>query len=121
MRQGAVAEAEAIVSEQSGSFIHWMESRTVVPMLKAIRDQGESIRAAELERAHRLLANGADPARVLEQMSRALTNKFLHAPSRTLNQAAAAERAEILALYQRIYDIPDEHDSDAPSADAPPH
>ena len=121
LRQGAVAEAEAIVSEQSESFIHWMESRTVVPMLKAIRDQGESIRAAELERAHRLLANGADPARVLEQMSRALTNKFLHAPSRTLNQAAAAERAEILALYQRIYDIPDEHDSDAPSADAPPH
>ena len=102
LRQGAVAEAEAIVTEQSESFIHWMESRTVVPMLKAIRDQGETIRAAELERARRLLANGADPAQVLEQMSRALTNKFLHAPSQTLNQAAAAERAEILA--QRIYD-----------------
>ena len=45
-------------------------------------------------------------------MSRALTNKFLHGPSQTLNQAAAAERAEMLALYQRIYDIPDSPDVD---------
>ena len=107
LRQSAVAEAEAIVSEQSGSFIHWMESRTVVPVLKSLREQGESIRGAELERARRMLANGADPAQVLDQMSRSLTNKFLHAPSQTLNQAAAAERAEMLALYQRIYGIPD--------------
>ena len=107
LRQGAVEEAEAIVTEQSESFNHWLESRTVVPVLKAMRDQGETIRNAELERAKRLLANGTDPAAVLEQLSRALTNKFLHAPSQTLNMAAAAERAEMLALYQRIFNIPE--------------
>ena len=107
LRQGAVEEAEAIVTEQSESFNLWLESRTVVPVLKAMRDQGETIRNAELERAKRLLANGTDPAAVLEQLSRALTNKFLHAPSQTLNMAAAAERAEMLALYQRIFNIPD--------------
>ena len=107
LRQGAVEEAEAIVTEQSESFNLWLESRTVVPVLKAMRDQGETIRNAELERAKRLLANGTDPAVVLEHLSRALTNKFLHAPSQTLNMAAAAERAEMLALYQRIFNIPD--------------
>ena len=107
LRQGAVEEAEAIVTEQSESFNLWLESRTVVPVLKAMRDQGETIRNAELERAKRLLANGTDPAAVLEQLSRALTNKFLHAPSQTLNMAAAAERAEMLALYQRIFNIPE--------------
>ena len=40
-------------------------------------------------------------------MSRALTNKFLHAPSQALNEATAADRAEMLALYQRIYNFPD--------------
>jgi glutamyl-tRNA reductase len=107
LRQGAVEEAEAIILEQSSSFVQWLESRTVVPTLKAMREQGEAIRNAELERAKRLLANGSDPAEVLEQMSRALSNKFLHAPSQALNQAAAADRAEMLALYQRIYNFPD--------------
>ncbi|MEO6065497.1 MAG: glutamyl-tRNA reductase [Lysobacterales bacterium] len=107
LREGAIQEAEAIILEQSSSFVRWLESRTVVPTLRAMREQGESIRSAELERARRLLANGADSAEALEQLSRALTNKFLHAPSQALNQAGAAERAEMLALYQRIFDFPD--------------
>lgn len=107
LREGAIQEAEAIIFEQSGSFVRWLESRTVVPTLRAMREQGESIRSLELERARRLLANGADSADALEQLSRALTNKFLHAPSQALNQAGAAERAEMLALYQRIFDFPD--------------
>ena len=107
LREGAIQEAEAIILEQSNSFVHWLESRTVVPTLKAMREQGEAIRNAELERARRLLANGTDSAEALEQLSRALTNKLLHAPSQALNQASAAERAEMLALYQRIFDFPD--------------
>ena len=107
LREGAIQEAEAIILEQSSSFVRWLETRTVVPTLRAMREQGESIRSAELERARRLLANGTDSAEALEQLSRALTNKFLHAPSQALNQAGAAERAEMLALYQRIFDFPD--------------
>ena len=107
LRQGAVEDAEAIILEQSTSFVQWLESRTVVPTLKALREQGEIIRGAELDKARRLLANGGDPAEVLDHMSRALVNKFLHGPSQALNQAAAAERAEMLALYQRIYGFPD--------------
>jgi len=107
LRQNAVQDAEAIIQEQSDSFVQWLESRTVVPTLRALREQGESIRAMELERARRALANGANPAEVLEQMSKALANKFLHGPSQALNQAGAAERAEMLALYQRIYNFPD--------------
>ena len=107
LRQGAVEDAEAIIVAQSTSFVQWLESRTVVPTLKAMREQGEAIRNAELERAKRLLSNGSDAAAVLEQMSRALTNKFLHAPSQALNEATAADRAEMLALYQRIYNFPD--------------
>jgi glutamyl-tRNA reductase len=66
------------------------------------------LRAAELERARRLLANGLPADQVLEQLARGLTNKFLHAPTQALNQAGEAERAELLALYQRVYQLPDE-------------
>lgn len=40
----------------------------------------------ELERALRRLARGEDPARVLDELSRRLANKLLHAPTRTLHE-----------------------------------
>ncbi len=42
----------------------------------------------ELDRALRLLRRGEDPARVLEELSRRLTNKLIHAPTRALRDAA---------------------------------
>ena len=63
--------------------------------------------AAELERARRLLLNGTPPEQVLEALARGLTNKFLHAPTQALNQAGDAERAELVALFERIYRLPD--------------
>jgi glutamyl-tRNA reductase len=41
---------------------------------------------ADVERARRRLQRGADPARVLDELSRRLTNKLLHAPLRALSQ-----------------------------------
>ena len=43
---------------------------------------------ADIERARRQLARGADPARVLDELSRRLMNKLLHAPLRALNPKA---------------------------------
>ena len=40
---------------------------------------------ADIERARRQLERGADPACVLDDLSRRLTNKLLHAPLRALN------------------------------------
>jgi len=37
----------------------------------------------------------------------ALTNKFLHAPTQTLNQAQAVEREALLDAVHRIYHLHD--------------
>ena len=44
----------------------------------------ENAREAELERALRLLRRGDDPSRILDEMSRRLMNKLLHAPTKAL-------------------------------------
>ncbi len=44
---------------------------------------------------------------MLELLARGLTNKFLHAPTQALNQAGEAERAQLVAAFERIYNIPD--------------
>ncbi|MFA7242549.1 MAG: glutamyl-tRNA reductase [Sulfuricellaceae bacterium] len=104
-RKLAAAEAEVIIENQVGSFMEWLEIRSVVPTIRALRDQGERFRRHELEHAKRLLANGADPASVAEHLSRALTNKLMHGPSHALNHVHGEDRSRMEALLWRLYNI----------------
>ena len=107
IRRESVQEAERMIAEQTAHFLQWLEGRAVVPTITAISGHHDGVRAAELERAKRMLAGGASPEQVLESLARGLTNKLLHAPVAALNQAGDAERAELMALFQRIYKLPD--------------
>ncbi|MDD4912748.1 MAG: glutamyl-tRNA reductase [Sideroxydans sp.] len=106
-RQGAVKEAEVIIDSGVNEFVHWMESRGVVPTIRALRDHAERQRRGEMEKALRALAKGENAEKVLENLSSALTNKFLHSPTQALNQATAAERDHLLETVQRIYRLHD--------------
>jgi glutamyl-tRNA reductase len=108
IRVEAVREAEAMIADQAASFLRWLEGRSVVPTIAALQGHHDQLRIAELDRARRLLAGGAPPEQVLDQLARGLTNKFLHAPTQALNRAGEAERAELLALLHHIYQLPDE-------------
>ena len=108
IRKEAVVQAEAMIATQAANFLRWLEGRSVVPTITALHGHHDQLRAAELERARKLLANGTPPAEVLELLARGLTNKFLHAPTQALNQANDAERAELVAMFEKIYRIPDE-------------
>jgi len=107
-RQSAVKEAEVIIDSGVSDFVHWMETREVVPTIRALRDHAERNRRHELEKAARLLARGEDPQKVLEQMSNGLTNKFLHAPTHALNQVHGDEREAFLELIHRLYHLNNE-------------
>ncbi|HXU92124.1 MAG TPA: glutamyl-tRNA reductase [Gallionella sp.] len=104
-RQSAVKEAEVIIDSGVSDFIHWMESREVVPTIRALRDQAERNRRHELEKALKLLAKGEDPERVLDAMSSGLTNKFLHAPTHALNQVHGDDREAFLEVIHRLYHL----------------
>jgi len=107
-RQSAVKEAEVIIDSGVSDFVRWMESREVVPTIRALRDHAERNRRHELEKAARLLARGEDPQKVLEQMSSSLTNKFLHAPTHALNQVHGDEREAFLEVIHRLYHLNNE-------------
>jgi len=107
IRTDAVREAEILVAEQARSFLSWLDGRTVVPTIAALQSHHDRLRATELDRARRLLVAGTAAEQVLEQLARGLTNKFLHAPMQALNNAGAAERAELLSLLHHLYDLRD--------------
>jgi glutamyl-tRNA reductase len=85
-RRSAVVQAEAIIETQVGQFMHWMQLRESVPLIRQLRDQAEEMRRLELDRAMKALARGEDPAAVLDALSQGLTNKLLHAPTQALKK-----------------------------------
>jgi glutamyl-tRNA reductase len=107
VRREAVDAAEQMIAEQTAHFLQWLEGRTVVPTIAAISTHHDALRGAELERARGMLAAGASPEQVLDALARGLTNKLLHAPVSALSQAGDAERAELIALFERIYRLPE--------------
>ena len=105
MRHSAVAQAEAIIETQVGDFMQWFDNRELVPTIRALRDDAERARRHEVERAVRLLARGDDAAKVLEQLSHSLTNKFLHAPTHALNHASDDDREQLVSMLRRLYQL----------------
>ncbi len=104
-RQAAALDAETIVTARVETFMHWLKKRDAVPTIKALRDQAESTRQTELEKALKLIQKGESPEKVLEALSNALMNKFLHAPSHALNQAHGDEHAKLENILKQLYQI----------------
>lgn len=103
LRQSALKEAESIVARGVEEFMEWLSAREAVPAIRAFRTQAEDIRQKELERALKALARGEDPTVVLDSMSLALTNKFLHGPTHALQGAKGEARDQLIGLLSRSF------------------
>lgn len=102
-RQSAVAQAEAIIETRVQAFMHWLSTRSMVPLIQDLQESGEQMRRVELDRARKLLAKGEDIDAVLEALSKGLTAKFLHGPQQALHSADADERARLAQLLPQLF------------------
>jgi glutamyl-tRNA reductase len=102
-RRAAVVQAEAIIDARVRNFMHWMQVRANVPVIRDLQTTAQSIQTLELERARRLLAKGESPEAVLEQLAYGLTQKYLHGTMTALNQSDATERQELLHWLPRLF------------------
>lgn len=104
-RQEAAIDAEMIVAARVENFMSWLKKRDAVPTIKALRDQAEATRKLELDKAIKLIQKGENAEKVLETLSNALTNKFLHAPSHALNLAQGDEHTKLENTLKQLYQI----------------
>ncbi len=102
-RESAVAAAESIIDNRVTEFSQWLDSRASVPTIRQLRERAEQYRSTELERAQRLLAKGETPEKVLEALSRGLMNKFMHHPSRALQDVEPDKRDELIRTLNQIF------------------
>ena len=102
-RQAAVAQAEAIIDAGVQSFVHWLDQRATVPLIQALQARTDDWRAAEIARARKLLAKGADIDSVLDALSRGLTQKMLHGTLAELHASDGDARRQMAATVSRLF------------------
>jgi len=102
-RQAAVAQAEAIIESGVQSFVHWLDQRSSVPLIRALNAQADDWRAAEIARAHKLLARGESIEAVLDALSRGLTHKILHGALAELHSTAGEQRLQLAHTVSRLF------------------
>ncbi|WP_241622611.1 glutamyl-tRNA reductase [Rosenbergiella australiborealis] len=98
-REAAAVEAETIVVQESGEFMAWLQAQNAVDVIRDYRHQAEDIREELMQRALSALSQGQDPQKVMQEMAHKLTNRLIHTPTKSLQQAARegdAERLQIL-------------------------
>jgi glutamyl-tRNA reductase len=133
-RRGETVKAEAIVVEQQQRFDGWFAALRAVPTIQHLRARAESIRASEVERAASRLTLDESSREGIEQLTRAIVNKLLHAPLSRLRREAGREEGMAYLEAARVLfalDDPEEDpdaaveadasdDSDAPETDQAP-
>lgn len=108
-RRAAAEQAETIIQERTSAFLDWIASREIVPIIRALRDEGERIRRNALQHAEKRLARGDDPRQIIDALSQQLTNKLLHPPTAALSQAPREQREALTSLICRLYGLHPDH------------
>ena len=102
-RQAAVAQAEAIIDAGVQSFLHWLDQRSVVPVIRELNEQADRWRQAELTKARKLLAKGESPEQVLEVLAQGLSHKMLHGALAELHAGDHAARERARAAIEHFF------------------
>ena len=106
-RRQEVPAAERIVTEEVDRYLDLATQREVAPVVAALHDRGEELRAAELARLESRLAE-LDPKarRAVEALSRGIVAKLLHQPTVNLKAAAGTPGGEQLAqALRQLFDL----------------
>ena len=104
-RLAAAAAAEELVDEGANRYLARRRVQLDKALLTELRTNATDIQQREVERALRDMAAGKEPAQVIEQLARGLTNKLMHAPTAGLRQASEAGRTDLVDLIKTLYGL----------------
>ncbi len=87
-RQAAAKEAERIIAQEREHFLTWLKGQDAVESIREYRSQSDLIRQELVHKALQALEQGQEPERVINDLAHRLTNRLIHAPTKSLQDAA---------------------------------
>jgi glutamyl-tRNA reductase len=92
VRAEEVTAVEQLAREAAGEFADWLRGEAATPTIRSMRERAEALRGEELERFFARMEHLSPEDRErIEQLTRTIVNRVLHAP--TMQLRAAAERS----------------------------
>lgn len=89
VRAEEVAAVEQLALEAGSEFSQWLRADAATPRIRAMRERAEAVRAAELERFFgRMQHLGVEERERIDELTRGIVNRVLHAPTIQLREAA---------------------------------
>jgi len=101
-RQTEARKADLIIAEGVRSYCESERSLAAVDTVKEYRLLAAQLRDQELQRSLRQLSRGDDPAQVLAQLARGITQKLIHAPSTGLKKISATGREDLILNARKL-------------------
>jgi len=106
-RKGEVPAVRAILAEELERYRTNAAGRLAAPVVSALRQRAEALRAVELER-YRSRLDGLDPAEreLIDSVTKRVVAKLLHEPTVRVKESAGSQRGERLAEALRtLFDL----------------
>jgi glutamyl-tRNA reductase len=98
LRQAAIPQVEAILKERAESFLSWLQSRQVIPVLTSFRSKVSTLAEAEIKLAlNRMEGLNQQSQDAVVRAVHRIVNKMLHEPTERLKAHAAAGEGLIYA------------------------
>ncbi|NKI74017.1 glutamyl-tRNA reductase [Dickeya sp. CFBP 2040] len=87
-RKAAAIQAESIVQQECSEFMAWLRAQSAVDTIRDYRSQADRLREEMTAKALAAIQNGGDVDAIVQELTHRLTNRLIHAPTRSLQQAA---------------------------------
>ena len=103
------------MAEEAERFVGWFRAQLAQPVVTALRNQAERIRAEELNKTLRKLSGKLDSQELasLEAMTRAIVKKLLHGPTIYLKEQRTSDIYSLAKDMFRLTDVEDQESSDS--------
>ncbi len=104
-REAAAVDANRILDDEIRRYLSMERAKQVSPVITALREHAQSVRAEVLRDAQRRLNKGVDSREVIEYATASLMKKLLHNPSVRLREAAEAEEDVVIEVTRKLFGI----------------
>jgi glutamyl-tRNA reductase len=100
-----VEHVRAIIANEVRAFERWLRTQRVVGAISELRQRADDLRQQEVERTLRQLPASLSEREIeaIQELSKSLVNKLLHAPTLRLKETAADDEGQAHRLYREVF------------------
>lgn len=106
-REKETAKAELLIQQQCEEFMSHLQQKTVAPYIKNLNNKFEQTRISEVKKMEKDLKKGVPVEQVLDKLSKNLTKKFLHSPTKALKDNAKHKNLDGIEFLKKLFNLKD--------------